>query len=261
MKRFGIAILLAVLFFAPIAAGQSSVSVPAISDPSAAIVAVISVNVDTRSGDWFGSGFLVSPDGLVLTNAHVASHVLLEPTKYRLLVIVGTEFYSASVVCSTAGSTQGKPQRDIAVLRLAPSDFPFTSWVIAKGDPARTFQAHTGPLSQEFPTLSLADHSLVSGEPVIVRGWGSNGGHPIERIVGYGAVDRVTTLQDGTRVFSIREANAVHSVEHGVSGSAFLDQQGRVAGQLFWGIKDGSTLWATDASELRHPCGNGGPSL
>ena len=64
-----------------------------------------------------GSGFIVSPDGLVLTNAHVvqnASEVTVKLTDRR-------EF-KAKVIGSD-------PQTDIAVLKIEAKNLPVPSWL------------------------------------------------------------------------------------------------------------------------------------
>src|ERR1700736_6988364 len=66
-----------------------------------------------------GSGFLVAPDGLAITNYHVVSQVALEPKTYRL------EYMAAD---GSHGDVQGlgvDGPNDLAIVRLDKRDAPF----------------------------------------------------------------------------------------------------------------------------------------
>jgi S1-C subfamily serine protease len=230
-----------------------------VSDPFAGIVAIVTVGTQTNKGAGWGTGFLVSPDGTVLTDSHIIYRAIHDPMRYRLLVISGGEFYAGTVVCSTvlrgyvSGSSNNTPQRDLAVIRLSPSDFPFPVWTFERGNPALTFHAHTGPLPT-LPTLKLADHSPTKGLAVHARGWGGEANAPAQ-VVSYGYVDHLVRLSsDGTQVFAITQRAPA---EHGMSGDAILDAQEQVVGILFWGPNRGGKglLWGIDVSELHRPCG------
>jgi serine protease Do len=66
-----------------------------------------------------GSGFLVSGDGLAITNYHVVSHVALEPKTYRL------EYAAADGARGALTLLAIDLANDLAVVRLDRSDVPF----------------------------------------------------------------------------------------------------------------------------------------
>src|SRR5262249_7362599 len=66
-----------------------------------------------------GSGFLVSSDGLAITNYHVVSHVALEPKTYRL------EYTAADGARGALTLLAIDLANDLAVVRLDRSDVPF----------------------------------------------------------------------------------------------------------------------------------------
>ena len=237
------------------ASGQSSVSVTSTLDPFASIVAIIVVDTTTNTGANWGTGFLVSSDGLLLTDSHVAWRATHDPARYRLLVIAGGEFYAGTVICATplTDYTPGSDtlvQRDLAAVKLSPSDFPFSEWTFERGNSALTFHAHTGSLSG-FPTLALAEHGPAQGAAIHTRGWGGN---PVGPLVEYGSVAYLSHAQDGTPMFAIKETAPS---AHGMSGGPVLDQQERVVG-IFWGGGSNAArvMWGIDVGELRHPCGS-----
>lgn len=95
-----------------------------------------------------GSGFLISPDGYVVTNQHVVGE---RPTKITV-TLVGGEHYDAELVGSD-------PVSDIALLKLRPSkprQFPYLrlgnsdsvivgEWIIALGNPFGLFDLNAKP--------------------------------------------------------------------------------------------------------------------
>jgi serine protease Do len=66
-----------------------------------------------------GSGFLVSPDGLAITNYHVVSQVALEPSTYRL------EYTGADGSHGDASVLGVDLANDLAIVRLDKHDAPF----------------------------------------------------------------------------------------------------------------------------------------
>lgn len=91
-----------------------------------------------------GSGFLISPDGYILTNHHVAGNA----TKI-VVTLVGGEKYDAEIVGSDKVS-------DVALLKIEGKNFPYLKlgnsddviigeWVIAFGNPFGLFQFNAKP--------------------------------------------------------------------------------------------------------------------
>src|ERR1700730_5361679 len=66
-----------------------------------------------------GSGFLVSPDGLAITNYHVVSQVALEPKTYRL------EYAAADGSHGDVSLLGGDLPNDLAIIRLDKHDAPY----------------------------------------------------------------------------------------------------------------------------------------
>jgi serine protease Do len=98
---------------------------------------------ETRQGVSLGSGFIVSPDGYIVTNNHVISGVPTEQGKVTITSITVTlpdhKEYKATVVGKDATS-------DLAVLKIDAKNLPFVQfgdstktrvgdWVIAIGNP------------------------------------------------------------------------------------------------------------------------------
>src|SRR5205814_7682076 len=154
---------------------------------------VVTIRVRTGSGFSLGSGFIVSPDGYVITNDHV----------------VAGSSGAATVTFSDASTTSGRvvgadPESDVAVLKLdqgnlKPIEFG-DSDAVQVGDPVLAFGS---PLALAntvtFGIVSALDRPVEAGEP---------GGL--------------------TRYYAAIQTDA--AVNHGNSGGPLVDASGRVVG-------------------------------
>ncbi len=210
----------------------------------------------TPEGDLaaLGTAFFVDGDGTALTNSHVVYLSRQNPVRYRLLAIVGREFYSAVLVCAAPlpydpEKDKAVVGRDIAQIKLGPSRFPFTGYTLGRIESA----AHLTRLPS-FPALRLGDDPSL-GTPVRIVGYGLIGFPPTPgaRWTATGTVDQVGTAADGTSVFRVVSTN---SPREGNSGSPVLDAAGHVVGMWTWSEDDSLAFgFAIGSSALRRPCG------
>ena len=67
-------------------------------DPADAVFQLINVDTSTNQKFRYGSAFFIAPDGTAVTNSYIVAPLVEDPDRYRLLAIVGREFYAADVV-------------------------------------------------------------------------------------------------------------------------------------------------------------------
>ncbi len=178
-----------------------------------------------------GTAFFIAPDGTALTSSHIVGPLQQDRVTYRLLAIVGNEFYSARLICASPlpAETAGRTvlSRDVAEIRLVPSEFGVDQFSYRGVVLARP---HRGPLPT-FPALALAAVPAI-GDAVRVLGFGRRNAAilPSEWSAA-GAVDRLWNASDGTPVFSIKFAR---EAEPGHSGSPVLNARDQVVGVFTW---------------------------
>jgi V8-like Glu-specific endopeptidase len=203
-----------------------------------------------------GTGFFVKPDGTALTASHVVYEAVHDPEHYRLMAIVGHEFFDATVRCASRlpyDPTKPDPNsgvlvsRDVAEIKLSPSTFPFkerereigAEWFV-------TATAHTD-LLPDFPFLT------IGGNPqghVRVIGFGHISPIPY-KWTAEGRVDKYFH-ENETDFFDVRFVSPPQS---GNSGSPVLDDQNRVVGLLVWLYTIHRDMAIAQApSAFRNPC-------
>lgn len=182
-----------------------------------------------------GSGVIIAPDGLILTNYHVISGA----RTIKVTLIDGRHF-KASVVGSD-------PQTDIALLRINGSNFPYLQigsssqlrvgdWVIAIGNPFGLSNTATvgivsairkGPFTVEGKVLSAS--SLIQTDAAINKG--NSGGALVNlagELVGICTAILTPPLQEGN--IGIGFAIAVDGIKPLIPE---LEKKGRVAHAWF----------------------------
>ena len=203
-----------------------------------------------------GTAFFVDAAGVALTNSHVVYLARQNPKRYRLLAIVGREFYSAAIVCANPLPYDPDKDpailgRDIAEVKIGVSRFPFTTYLLGETE----FVAHLTRL-RPFRALALG-RDPAPGTAVSIVGYGI-----IQEVLSpkagarwtaTGSVDRVAAAPDGTPVFRVASTNRPRD---GNSGSPVLDRTGRVAGMWTWNEDDNLAFGVAIASSaLARPCG------
>lgn len=76
-----------------------------------------SIGVSGRQNRGSGSGFLISPDGLILTNKHVAAAATPDKAEYKVTLNSGKQYYAQFIGVD--------PLNDLAVLKIFDSNLPY----------------------------------------------------------------------------------------------------------------------------------------
>ncbi len=151
---------------------------------------VVFISSATPQGQSTGSGFVVSADGLIVTNAHVVDGA------QQVSVKVGTK--SAAQPATVVGTA---PSKDLAVLKVDADGLP----ALPLGDASR--------LSVGDPTYAIGnpyglDHTLTTG---VVS-----------------ALNREIQAPDGSTISNVIQTDA--AINPGNSGGPLLDRDGKVVG-------------------------------
>ncbi len=205
-----------------------------------------------------GTAFFVDSDGTALTNSHVVYAARHAPKKFRLLALIGREFYGATVVCASelaydpADAHAATFGRDVAEVKVAPSRFLFTRLQWPGSDVV--YSAHLTRLPS-FPALALGPDP-APGDAVRVVGFGRISERLTEtlgdRWASAGTVSETGTAPDGTPVFRVASVNRPRP---GNSGSPVFDAQGRVVGMWTWNETSNFAFGvAIGSSALNPPC-------
>lgn len=241
----------------PLSGGRAGAQTPALPDDATFQLVTMTQDGAAYRSVMMGTAFFIDADGTALTNSHVVYMARQNPGRYRLIAIVGHEFYSATLVCAAAlpydpAKDEAVIGRDIAEVKLGPSQFPFTRLSYGSGGPQ--YDAHLTRLPP-FPALTLGGDPSP-GTAVRIIGYGHVAERypatPGTRWTATGTVDRVGAASDATPVFRIVSTNRPRE---GNSGSPVLDPAGRVVGMWTWN-EAGNLAYgdAIGSSALTLPC-------
>lgn len=261
MARALVVLLLSWMIIAPVAAQAP--------DPAEAVFLLMNYDREPgRDGQWhghgLGTGFFISSDGTALTASHVVFRSAHYPDKYRLIAIVGKEFYDATIVCSSKlpyDPTKGDPNkvgvqlsRDVAEVKLSPS----TAFegrkdelvLLPKNGPKLTLATAHKDALPTFPHLTIAG-TATSYAHVRVIGFGAIGPIP-ERWATEGRVDKIFSAGDGTTLADVESSNPA---QPGDSGAPVLNDQNQVVGIWAWHFLDEPTKGTFESNAaFQKPC-------
>ncbi|MFA6170948.1 MAG: trypsin-like peptidase domain-containing protein [Patescibacteria group bacterium] len=132
-------------------------TIRAINKVKPAVVSVIIYNKedDIRVKKGSGTGFIISSDGLIITNKHVAAVASEKTSEYRIILASGKEYYAQFI---------GKdPLNDLAILKIFDKNLPY----IEMGDSDKLVEGMT--VIAIGNTLGLYQNTVTKG---IVSGLG-----------------------------------------------------------------------------------------
>ena len=269
MRYIIMSVLLVFLLLAPvnITSGQS----PADHPEHASVVAIVTTQGSNFRQVYIGTGFLVTPDGLALTVAHVPYIVTKDPSAHLIVLWVNPEgervYFMGELVCSNPlpydptekNVIVPKYTKDLAVIQIRPVPHN-AGWFKTWGYPLPGGQRYDYSARDQLPTftpLRLATRLPGSGEAVNLPGYSVISALP-RPFTATGSIDKTFTGADGTPVFSMKFTNPARG---GDSGGPVMDaQNGEVLGIDAWGNKrpgsDATVGAGISVAALHHPCGD-----
>lgn len=188
-----------------------------------------------------GTGFLVSPGGAILTNAHVAQFLLLKDAPEL-----------GRVECGAATGAPGSPSYTLELLYISPSWLLKHASLIDSTAPKGTGENDfallyvTGtfdgsPLPARFAYLPPSTSALsagAKGNTVVVAGYPAKDDGGSSREVATTTVTDIYTFGDGyADIFSLAPSPLGHQ---GASGGPVIDRFGRAIGMI--ATKDDGTM-------------------
>ncbi|HQT82941.1 MAG TPA: serine protease [Candidatus Paceibacterota bacterium] len=202
-----------------------------------------------------GSGIVIDPKGIILTNAHVAQYFLLT---------------DRGVSCTIRTGGPAVDSYDAALIYISPAWLRANSNVLTQAAPSGTGQydfallAVTGsktatPLPAQFSYLPLAEAPPGAGTPIVIGSYGaqflqaSQIQSALYPTLVFGSVKDVYTF--GTNTIDVLALGGSVAAQEGSSGGGIADSSGALVGTITTSTVTGSTdtrsLDAISASYIR----------
>jgi len=165
--------------------------------------------VEIETDDGVGSGTILTPDGWVLTNAHVVEGLGGELAS-QVVVSVSLDPHRPPVETFRGEVELADQDRDLALVRITTGFY---------GQPL--------PKGYVFPTVAMGDpEALAIGDPVWLAGYPSTGGQGSRVTITF--TRGVVAGFDEAAFGPVIKTDAV--ITSGNSGGAALDEKGRIVG-------------------------------
>lgn len=202
-----------------------------------------------------GSGVIIDPKGLILTNAHIAQHFLLA---------------DQGVSCVVRGGSPATDEYRAAPVFISPAWIHANASLITNPAPSGTGEydfaligitrsATAAPLPSAFPFIPLATDPPLAGTPVVIASFGAqflstslvqSGLFPT---VVFGSVKKVLTFSKHT--IDVLALGGSVAAQEGSSGGGVANASGALVGTIMTSTVEGATaereLNALSASYIR----------
>ncbi|MBU6214287.1 trypsin-like peptidase domain-containing protein [Patescibacteria group bacterium] len=188
-----------------------------------------------------GSGVLVDPKGIILTNAHIAQYFLLA---------------DRGVVCKIRTGSPATDQYTAALMYIPAEWIKDNASVLTEASPSGTgerdfaFVGITGsltslPLPTSFPSSPLSEKALVQGAPVVIGSYGaqflnySQIQSDLSPTIVFGSIKDVYTFaKNSIDVYALGGSAAA---QEGSSGGGVANALGELAGTITTSTMEGAT--------------------
>jgi len=222
----------------------------------AALVNIIcTVPGGSRLNSTSGSGIVVDPKGIILTNTHIAQYFLLAEHGASCTIRTGSpaaDRYKAKPIYLSEAWIKGNSTAIIEDKPVETGEFDFALLAV-------TETATRNALPTEFPFVSIATLAPSNGMPVVIASYGAQFldsnqiFFSLSPTVVFGSIKDVFTFATSTiDVFSLGGSAAA---QQGSSGGGVADASGKLIGTITTSTVEGPTesrsLSAITASYMR----------
>lgn len=202
-----------------------------------------------------GSGVIIDPKGIILTNAHIGQYFLLA---------------DKDVDCTIRTGNPAVPSYEASLIYISPSWIRANTTVLTQTAPtgtgeydfaflAITKSATASPLPSSFPTIRLADSPVPTGTPIVIASYGaqfleaSQIRSALYPTVVFGSIKDVFTFALNT--IDVLALGGSAAAQEGSSGGGVADASGTLVGTITTSTVEGATdtrnLDAISASYIR----------
>lgn len=245
-----------VLAPAPLApSGSAELDSAAASLRGALVNIICYVPAGSRIHSISGSGVIIDPKGIILTNAHIAQYFLLADRRATCTIRAGSPAavaYQAALIYISPLWLRGNPTTISEEQPSGTGEFDFALLAITKSSTA-------SPLPSSFPFIPLAQVPPRTGSPVVIASYGaqflvaSQVQTSLFPTVVFGSVKDVFTF--ATNTIDVLALGGSAAAQEGSSGGGVADSSGNLAGTITTSTVEGSTdtrsLDAITASYIR----------
>jgi len=202
-----------------------------------------------------GSGVIIDPKGIIITNAHVAQYLLLKDRGVDCTIRSGSpalDRYEASLIYISPSWLRANPRVLTETLPNGTGEYDFALAAITKSTTRDS-------LPSTFPFLPLATRPSVTGVPVVIASYGAQfiASSQIQSslfpTVVFGSVKDIFTF--GTKTIDVIALGGSAAAQEGSSGGGVADAYGNLVGVIttstVTGATDTRSLDAITASYIR----------
>ena len=199
-----------------------------------------------------GSGIIIDPKGIILTNAHIAQYFLLADKGATCAIRTGSpavDKYKAALIYLSPLWINANPTVLTQALPSGTGEYDFALLAVTSG----------GPANASFPFIPLAETPPTTAIPVVIASYGAQFLQSeqvrtnLSPTVVFGSVKDIFTF--GTNSIDVLDLGGSAAAQEGSSGGGVAAASGELVGTITTSTVTGSTdtrnLSAITASYIR----------